>query len=85
MQRYPRTPPRSAEPRRPAIEIPYYLNTLNERGERALPSAPESVFFHVGAGSNIVYVDPVNDLVIVTRWISSNRALDAMVKVLTTK
>ena len=59
----------------------YYLNT----GRTSLPSAPESVFFHVGAGSNIVYVDPVNDLVIVTRWISSNRALDAMVKVLTTK
>lgn len=59
----------------------YYLNT----GRRALPSAPESVFYHVGAGSNIIYVDPVNDLVIVTRWINSNRALDSMVKVLLAK
>jgi CubicO group peptidase (beta-lactamase class C family) len=62
----------------------YYLNTLNERGQRALPNAPESVFFHVGAGSNIIYVDQVNDLVIMTRW-TSNRALDGMVKVLTGK
>lgn len=59
----------------------YYLNT----GKTTLPNAPESAFFHLGAGSNIVYVDPVNDLVIVTRWINSNRALDAMVKVLTAK
>jgi CubicO group peptidase (beta-lactamase class C family) len=62
----------------------YYLNTLNERGVRALPNAPESAFYHLGAGSNIVYVDQVNDLVIMTRW-TNNRALDAMVKVLTTK
>lgn len=63
----------------------YYLNTLNPQGQRTLPSAPESAFYHLGAGSNIVYVDPVNDLVIVTRWINNNRALDAMVKVLTAK
>ena len=63
----------------------YYLNALNERGQRALPNAPETAFYHLGAGSNIVYVDPANDLVIVTRWINNNRALDAMVKVLTTK
>lgn len=59
----------------------YYLNT----GKRALPSAPESAFYHLGAGSNIVYVDQVNDLVIVTRWINSTRAVDAMVKVLLAK
>lgn len=59
----------------------YYLNT----GKRALPSAPESAFYHSGAGSNIIYVDPVNDLVIVTRWINSTRAVDAIVKVLLAK
>jgi CubicO group peptidase (beta-lactamase class C family) len=62
----------------------YYLNTLGENGRRAMPNAPESAFFHLGAGSNIVYVDPVNDLVIVARW-TTNGAVDAMVKVLTTK
>lgn len=59
----------------------YYLNT----GRRALPSAPETAFYHVGNGSNIVYVDQQNDLVIVARWIRDNRALDAMIKVLTQK
>jgi CubicO group peptidase (beta-lactamase class C family) len=28
-------------------------------------------FYHSGNGPNIIYVDPVNDLVIVTRWISN--------------
>ena len=34
--------------------------------------------------ANLVYVDPVNDLVIVSRW-TNIRALDAMVKVITAK
>ncbi len=33
-------------------------------------TGPPTAFAHVGAGSNIVYVDPENDLVIVMRWIS---------------
>ncbi len=57
----------------------YYLNT----GRRPLPSAPEQAFYHVGNGNNLIYVDPVNDLVIVTRWLNTTRSLDAMVKVLT--
>jgi CubicO group peptidase (beta-lactamase class C family) len=28
-------------------------------------------FYHAGNGPNIVYVDPANDLVVVTRWISN--------------
>ena len=56
----------------------FYLNT----GRRPLPSAPEQAFYHSGAGNNYVYVDPVNDLVIVTRWINSARSLDAMIKLL---
>ena len=54
----------------------YFLNT----GRRALPSAPEPAFWHLGAGSNIIYVDPVNDLVVVARWISGTHALDAVIK-----
>jgi CubicO group peptidase (beta-lactamase class C family) len=57
----------------------YFLNT----GKKAMPNAPESAFYHAGNGANLIYVDPVNDLVIVARWISNVRALDAMVKVLT--
>lgn len=54
----------------------YFLNT----GRRALPSAPEQAFYHLGAGNNVIYVDPVNDLVIVTRWIANTRALDGVIR-----
>jgi CubicO group peptidase (beta-lactamase class C family) len=53
----------------------YYLNT----GRRSMPSAPEQAFWHLGAGSNLVYVDPVNDLVVVARWIRNTRAMDGVV------
>jgi len=59
----------------------YYLNT----GKKALPNAPETAFYHLGNGNNIIYVDQVNDLVIVARWMNSMRSLDGMVKVLTDK
>jgi CubicO group peptidase (beta-lactamase class C family) len=54
----------------------YFLNT----GRRAMPSAPEQAFYHLGAGNNVIYVDPVNDLVVVARWISNLRALDGVIK-----
>lgn len=36
----------------------------------SLSSARPGTWTHVGAGSNLIYVDPANDLVIVCRWIS---------------
>jgi CubicO group peptidase (beta-lactamase class C family) len=53
----------------------FFLNTDRQR----LPSAPESAFFHLGNGTNMVYCDPVNDVVIVARWIQ-NGALDGLVQ-----
>lgn len=47
----------------------YFLNT----DKKEIPSAPESAFFHLGAGTNMVYVDEVNDLVIVARWIKNDQ------------
>jgi CubicO group peptidase (beta-lactamase class C family) len=43
----------------------YALNTGGQR----YAEAPEYTWTHVGAGSNLVYVDPSNELVIVSRWI----------------
>lgn len=43
----------------------YFLNTGRER----FPAAPESAYAHLGAGVNMVYVDPEHDLVVVARWI----------------
>jgi CubicO group peptidase (beta-lactamase class C family) len=42
---------------------------LNHTGTQ-VPTGPASAFLHVGAGSNLVYVDPENELVIVNRWIT---------------
>ena len=53
----------------------FFLNT--ER--KYLPSAPATAFAHVGNGTNVVYVDTENDLVVVARWID-NAAVDGLVK-----
>lgn len=56
-----------------------YMNWFLNTGKKALPSAPESAFYHLGAGTNMVYVDPVNNVVIVARWINRS-AMDGIVK-----
>jgi CubicO group peptidase (beta-lactamase class C family) len=53
----------------------YYLNT----DRKYLADAPATAFVHVGAGTNAIYVDPVNDLVVVVRWIEG-KALPEFVK-----
>ncbi|HEU4994731.1 MAG TPA: serine hydrolase [Gemmatimonadaceae bacterium] len=53
----------------------YFLNT----GKKRLPSAAESVFFHLGNGTNAIICDPENDLVVVARWIDGN-ALDGLMQ-----
>jgi CubicO group peptidase (beta-lactamase class C family) len=53
----------------------WFLNTDRKR----FPSAPASAFAHLGNGTNLVYVDPENDIVVVARWID-NAALDGLVQ-----
>ena len=53
----------------------YYLNT----GRRRWPSAPESLFLHLGNGTNAVICDPERDIVIVARWIEGN-AIDGLLQ-----
>ena len=39
----------------------------------------ESAFYHSGAGPNRIYVDPANDLIVVTRWVGNwNEVIDRM-------
>jgi hypothetical protein len=52
----------------------YFLNT----DKKLLPSAPEDVFVHIGNGTNMIYVDKKNELVVVVRWIE-NGAMDGFV------
>jgi len=53
----------------------FFLNT----DKKLLPSAPTSAYAHIGNGTNMIYVDEVNDLVIVARWIENSK-LDEVVK-----
>jgi CubicO group peptidase (beta-lactamase class C family) len=65
----------------PGVNETYgYMNFFLNTGRRQLPSAPEEAFYHLGAGNNAIYVDPVNDIVIVARWINNLRSLDGMIQ-----
>ena len=37
------------------------------------PGAPTSAFWAMGVGTQILYIDPENDLVIVNRWIEEDK------------
>ena len=56
-----------------------FMNWFLNTDRKYVPSAPASAFVHVGNGTNIVYVDPVNDVVAVVRWIE-NGAVDGFVQ-----
>ena len=53
----------------------WFLNT----DRQLMPSAPESHYYHAGAGVNRVWVAPDLDLVVVLRWISGEH-FDGFVK-----
>ena len=52
----------------------FFLNT----GKKQFPSAPESAYAHIGNGTNMIYVDRENELVVVARWIE-NKNLDELI------
>ena len=56
-----------------------FMNWFLNTDKKYLPSAPASAFTHIGAGTNMIYVDPEHDLVAVVRWID-NKSLDEFVK-----
>lgn len=56
-----------------------YMNFFINTDKKYLPNAPATAFVHVGNGTNIIYVDRENDLVMVVRWIE-NGAIDPFVK-----
>jgi CubicO group peptidase (beta-lactamase class C family) len=61
-----------------AIKPEYgFLWWLNP-GRRAFPSASPESFFAIGAGANITWIDPANDIVAVLRWID-RAAVDGFV------
>lgn len=56
-----------------------YMNFFLNPDHQFLPSAPVTAFFHIGNGTNMVYVDPEHELVMVVRWLD-NKAMDGVVK-----
>jgi CubicO group peptidase (beta-lactamase class C family) len=52
-----------------------FMNWFLNTDRKWMPSAPASAFGHVGNGTNLIFVAPEQDLVIVVRWIE-NRAVD---------
>jgi CubicO group peptidase (beta-lactamase class C family) len=68
------------EMRRPCSLNPQYgllwwLNT----GRAQFSAAPESSYAARGAGSNVIFIDPEHDLVVVVRWIDKG-AVDAFIR-----
>ncbi|MBS9524613.1 serine hydrolase [Litoribacter alkaliphilus] len=56
----------------------YFLNT----DKQLLPDAPETAFYHLGAGVNMIYVDRENDLVVVARWLENSQMNEFIKRVL---
>jgi CubicO group peptidase (beta-lactamase class C family) len=50
-----------------------FMNWFLNTDKKLYPNAPASAFAHVGNGTNLIYVDPEHDLVIVARWIENNK------------
>ncbi|MDQ3322591.1 MAG: beta-lactamase family protein [Acidobacteriota bacterium] len=55
-----------------------FMNWFLNTDKKLYKNAPASAFVHVGNGTNIIYADPENDLVIVARWIENN-AIDGFI------
>jgi CubicO group peptidase (beta-lactamase class C family) len=57
-----------------------FMNWYNNRDKTLLPNGPASAFAHIGNGTNIIIVDPDDDLVVVLRWIDGNKSADEFLK-----
>jgi len=66
--------------RTPTPQNPEYgvMNWFLNTDGKLLPSAPAEAITHFGMGTNMVYVDPVHDVVIVARWIDRGQ-VDAFI------
>jgi len=60
---------------RPVYGYMWWLNS--DRAQ--YPSAPASSFFALGAGGNVIWIDPAHDLVAVIRW-TDTRKIDEFMK-----
>lgn len=66
---------RRPSPINPQYGLLWWLNT----GRGLFPSAPESSYAARGAGSNLIWIDPEHDIVVVARWIDAG-SIDGFLK-----
>ena len=56
----------------------WFLNT----DRKSLPAAPADAIAHLGTGTNMIYVDPEHDLVVVVRWIRDDQRAELIARLL---
>lgn len=59
-----------------------FMNWFLNTDKKLYANAPTSIVVHTGNGTNIVYCDPDNDLVVVVRWIENNKINEFLGKLL---
>jgi CubicO group peptidase (beta-lactamase class C family) len=57
----------------PASQTYGYMNWFLNTGQKPLPAAPATSVTFQGNGSNIIYIDWDNDIVVVVRWIQQRQ------------
>lgn len=69
--------------RTPTAAQPTYgfMNWFLNTDRKFYPAAPASAFAHIGNGTNLIYVDPESDLVIVARWIENGKINEFLEKI----
>jgi CubicO group peptidase (beta-lactamase class C family) len=59
-----------------------FMNWFLNTDKKFLSNAPVKAFVHIGNGTNMIYVDPENNLVVVARWIENGAMNEFVGKVL---
>lgn len=62
-----------------------FMNWFLNTDKKYLPSAPEKAYAHIGNGTNLIYVDPENDIVAVVRWIEDSQMSEFIKRLLAAK
>jgi CubicO group peptidase (beta-lactamase class C family) len=70
--------------RTPCLIAPFYgyLWWLNAKGSGMFPAAPHSAVCAMGVGTQILYIDRENDMVIIARWIEKESLASFVERVL---
>lgn len=59
-----------------------FMNWFLNTDKKYYSNAPASAFVHVGNGTNIIYIDPENEILIVARWIENGKINEFIGKVM---